>query len=64
MGLEPERYLEDLDMFRCRVCGSIGQTPQACGVRISTLARLGLCFFRKEDAVIDDLEISFRTVKW
>src|SRR5437879_6656173 len=19
-------------MFRCRVCGSIGQTPQACGV--------------------------------
>src|SRR5438552_5197056 len=27
LGLEPERYLEDLDMFRCRVCGSIGQTP-------------------------------------
>ena len=24
--------LNDLDMFRCRVCGSIGQTPQACGV--------------------------------
>jgi len=31
-GLEPERYLEDLDMFRCRVCGSIGQPPQACGI--------------------------------
>jgi len=26
-GLEPERYLEDLDMFRGRVCGPIGQTP-------------------------------------
>src|SRR5438552_4298177 len=64
LGLEPERYLEDLDMFRCLVCGSIGQTPQACGVRISTLVRLGLAFFRKEDAVIDNLEILFRTVMW
>jgi len=24
--------LNDLDMFRCRICGSIGQTLQACGV--------------------------------